>query len=107
MKATAVGNALEASPPPFGAPGGPRSQKRARALFLGPGPLRGPGRARDGFRGIPEGRGFHICKFQADPGPVRGLATPFVPDSPFFTNFHTPQLSVARLELLVDRLELC
>ena len=39
VKATPhIGNALEASPPPFGAPGGPRAQKRAWALFWALGP---------------------------------------------------------------------
>ena len=39
VKATPLRNALEASPPPFGALGGPRAKKRAWTLFLGLGPL--------------------------------------------------------------------
>ena len=34
-------------------------------------------------------------------GPIRGLATPFVPELPFFRNLDTPQLAVGRVELVV------
>ena len=45
---------------------GPRAQKWASGPFFGPG---GPGRAREGFHSVPEGRGFHHTEFQADAWP--------------------------------------
>ena len=49
---------------------GPRAQGPGPpGPFLGPGPPRGPERARGGFQGVPDGRGFHIRRSQPDPWP--------------------------------------
>ena len=71
---------------------GPRAQKTG---VSGPGGPGGPGGTGEGSRAFLRGVAFTYVGLS----PIRGLATPFKPNLPFFRNLDTPQLPVARLEL--------